>query len=70
MIIAARHNPRVVRIVPINPYDHDRGKGMARASLLGRIVVRLATIPLLGDTVMRLRNYRIMKAVWRCPGRC
>jgi len=63
LIIAARHNPRVVRIIPINPYDYYQGKGMARASLLGRLFVRLVSIPFVGDTVMRLRNYIIMKAV-------
>jgi pimeloyl-ACP methyl ester carboxylesterase len=63
LIIAARHNPRVVRIIPINPYDYYQGKGLARASLLGRLFVRLTAIPVVGDTVMRLRNYIIMKAV-------
>jgi pimeloyl-ACP methyl ester carboxylesterase len=63
LIIAARHNPRVVRIIPINPYDYYQGKGLARASLLGRLFVRLTAIPVVGDTVMRLRNYIIMKTV-------
>jgi pimeloyl-ACP methyl ester carboxylesterase len=63
LIIAARRNPRVVRIIPINPYDYYQGKGMARASLLGRVVVTLSAIPIVGDTVMRLRSYIIMKAV-------
>lgn len=63
LIIAARHNPRVVRIIPINPYDYYQGKGLARASLLGRLFVWLVSIPFVGDTVMRLRNYIIMKAV-------
>jgi pimeloyl-ACP methyl ester carboxylesterase len=63
LIIAARHNPRVARIIPINPYDYYQGKGLARASLLGRLFVRLTAIPVVGDTVMRLRNYIIMKAV-------
>jgi len=63
LIIAARHNPRVVRIVPINPYDYYQGNGMARASLLGHLFVRLIAIPVVGDTIMRLRSYIIMKAV-------
>ena len=63
LIIAARRNPRVVRIIPINPYDYYQGKGMARASLLGRVVVRLAAIPVVGETFMRLRTYVVMKAV-------
>jgi pimeloyl-ACP methyl ester carboxylesterase len=63
LILAARRNPRIVRIIPINPYDYHQGKGMARASLLGRLVVGLTAVPLIGDTVMRLRNYIIMKNI-------
>ncbi|MCI0707287.1 MAG: alpha/beta hydrolase [Ignavibacteriae bacterium] len=63
LIIAARNNPRVVRIIPINPYDYYKGKGLARASWLGRLFVSLSAIPIVGDTVMRLRSYIIMKAV-------
>ena len=63
LILAARHNPRIIRVIPINPYDYHQGKGMARASLLGRLVVGLAIVPVVGDTVMRLRNYFIMKNI-------
>ena len=63
LILAARHNPRIIRVIPINPYDYHLGKGMARASLLGRLVVGLAVVPVVGDTVMRLRNYIIMKNI-------
>ena len=63
LIIAARRNPRVVRVIAINPYDYYQGKGMARASPLTRVVVRLTSIPVVGDSVMRLRNYMIMRAV-------
>ena len=61
LIIAARRNARVVRVIAINPYDYDEGKGMARSSVLGRVVVTLTDIPFVWDTVMRLRNYVIMK---------
>jgi pimeloyl-ACP methyl ester carboxylesterase len=63
LIIAGRRNPRVARIVPINPYDYARGRGMARSSLLGWMIVTVSDIPILGETVMRLRNFVIMKAV-------
>jgi pimeloyl-ACP methyl ester carboxylesterase len=62
LLIAARRNPRVVRIVPINPYDYDRGKGMARASLPMRVVMRVTDIPVLGETVMRLRSYPLVRS--------
>jgi|SRR5208283_2306527 len=63
LILAARNNPRVSRVVAINPYDYAKGRGMARSSFLARLVVALADLPILGDTVMRLRQFFIMKSV-------
>ncbi|MGI9303677.1 MAG: alpha/beta fold hydrolase [Gammaproteobacteria bacterium] len=65
LIIAGRGNARVARVVAINPYDYAEGEGMARSSLLGRIIVATSKIPVIGETVMRLRNFIIMKAVLR-----
>jgi pimeloyl-ACP methyl ester carboxylesterase len=63
LIIAAQHNPRVARVIAINPYDYAKGRGMARSSLLGRLVTYLSLVPFIGETVMRLRNFLIMKSV-------
>jgi pimeloyl-ACP methyl ester carboxylesterase len=63
MLIAARRNPRVTRIIPVNPYDYYQGKGLARSSDLGRFIVAVSGIPFIGETVVRLRNFIIMKAV-------
>ena len=63
LIVASRNNPRVTRVVAINPYDYAQGRGMARSSVLARLVVVAADIPVLGETVMRLRNFFIMKNV-------
>jgi pimeloyl-ACP methyl ester carboxylesterase len=63
LITAARRNPRVARVIAINPYDDARGRGMARSSLFGWFVTYVSLIPVIGETVMRLRNYLIMKAV-------
>jgi pimeloyl-ACP methyl ester carboxylesterase len=63
LIIAARRNPRVARVIAINPYDYAKGRGMARSSLFGRLVNYLALVPFIGETVMRLRNFLIMKSV-------
>lgn len=63
LILAARRNARIARVVAINPYDYDRGKGMARASPVARLYVFLADIPFIGETVTRLRNYFVMKAI-------
>jgi pimeloyl-ACP methyl ester carboxylesterase len=64
LILAARNNPRVSRVVAINPYDYAKGRGMARSSFLARLFVALADLPVLGDTAMRLRQFFIMKSVF------
>lgn len=63
LILAARNNPRVSRVAAINPYDYAEGRGMARSSFLARLIVALADLPILGDTVMRLRQFFIMRSV-------
>jgi pimeloyl-ACP methyl ester carboxylesterase len=63
LIVAARRNPRVARVVAINPYDYAKGRGMARSSLFGGIVTYASLLPVIGETVMRLRNFLIMRAV-------
>jgi pimeloyl-ACP methyl ester carboxylesterase len=65
LIIAGRRNARVDRVMAINPYDYAQGRGMARSSLPGRLITVTSDIPLIGETVMRLRNYAIMKAILR-----
>ena len=63
LILAGRRNSRVSRVVAINPYDYAKGRGMARSSPLGWMIVTTSRIPILGETVMRLRNFIITKAV-------
>lgn len=63
LVVAARRNPRVTRIISINPYDYFKGKGLARSSSLGRFITTVADVPVIGETVVRLRNFNIMKAV-------
>jgi pimeloyl-ACP methyl ester carboxylesterase len=65
LIIAARRNPRVSRVIAINPYDYAKGRGMARGSIFGWLVTYAALIPVIGETVMRLRNSFIIGAVLR-----
>jgi pimeloyl-ACP methyl ester carboxylesterase len=65
LIIAAKQNPRVARVVAVNPYDYAKGRGMARSSFLGWFITNVSLIPVLGETIMRLRNFIIMKAVLR-----
>src|SRR5258708_5617382 len=63
LIVASRRNPRVARVVSINPYDYAKGRGMARSSLLGWMTTYVSLIPVIGETVMRLRSFIIMRHV-------
>jgi pimeloyl-ACP methyl ester carboxylesterase len=65
LIVASRRNPRVAHVVAINPYDYAKGRGMARSSLFGWMISYASLVPFIGETVMRLRNFLIMKAVLR-----
>src|SRR6478736_5501896 len=53
----------IALIVAVNPYDYAKGRGMARSSLFGGIVTYASLLPVIGETVMRLRNFLIMRAV-------
>lgn len=64
LLIAAQHNLRVKRIVSINSYDYARGSGMRRSSFVSNVVCGLALVPVLGETVMRLRNRMVEKAIF------
>jgi pimeloyl-ACP methyl ester carboxylesterase len=55
LLMAAERNPRIRGIVSINPYDYGK-RGIERANVVAKILFTLAPIPVLGDTVMRLRN--------------
>ena len=63
LILAGRRNPRIARVVAINPYDYAKGRGMARSSPLGWLITVTSNIPMVGETIMRLRNFAIMRAV-------
>lgn len=61
--IAGRRNSRIDRVIAINPYDYDKGRGLARSSFLGRLSTTLSGIPVVGETFMRLRNFLIIKDI-------
>jgi len=63
LLLAARHNPRVARVVAINPYDYDGGRGIRRSSALANLLFGLNNVPVLGATVTRLRQYPIVARV-------
>ena len=63
LIIAAKHNPRVTKVIAINPYDYGNGTGLARANVLAWLNVNVGKIPVLGETFMRLRNAYVEKYI-------
>jgi pimeloyl-ACP methyl ester carboxylesterase len=65
LLLAARGNPRVRRVIAINPYDYDAGCGLRRGSLVANIILGLNDVPILGATVMRLRQFPIEKRVFQ-----
>jgi pimeloyl-ACP methyl ester carboxylesterase len=65
LLLAARGNPRVRRVIAINPYDYDAGRGLRRGSLPANIVLGLNDVPVLGATVMRLRQFPIEKRIFQ-----
>ena len=56
LLIAAKPNPRVKKVIAINPYDYAHGMGITRANSWAWLTFNLARVPVLGETVMRLRN--------------
>ena len=56
LLIAAKENPRVKKVIAINPYDYGRGLGITRANGWSWLTLNLARVPVLGETVMRLRT--------------
>ena len=65
LVMAARHNPRIKKVVSINPYDYGSGGGLQRSSLIANLIITLAKIPVLGDTVMRMRNRMVEDQIFK-----
>src|SRR5262249_49090352 len=56
LMLAARQNPRVARVIAVNPYDYWPAGGIRKSSLAARLVFTPSDVPVLGATIMRLRN--------------
>jgi pimeloyl-ACP methyl ester carboxylesterase len=63
LALAARHNPRVQRVIAVNPYDYDQGRGLRRSSAIANVLFGLNNVPLIGSTVTRLRQYPVFRKV-------
>ena len=65
LLLAARHNSRVARVIAINPYDYAKGRGMARGGLAAWLVNYASLPPFIGETFMRLRNSLVVNGAIR-----
>jgi len=65
LLVAARHHPRVLKVVAINPYDYGHGDGLRRSSPLARLIAGLALVPIVGETVMRFRNRMVEDIIFK-----
>jgi pimeloyl-ACP methyl ester carboxylesterase len=65
LIIAAKQNPRVTKVIAINPYDYGDGTGLARANIFAWLTVNIGKVPVLGEAFMRLRNADVEARILR-----
>ena len=63
LVLAARHNPRVQRVIAVNPYDYDEGRGLRRSSAIANLLFGLNNVPILGSTFVRLRQYPVFRQI-------
>lgn len=63
LLIAAKRNPRVTKVIAVNPYDYGTGAGVGRGNFVAWLIISLARIPVIGDTVMRLRNAMVERKI-------
>jgi pimeloyl-ACP methyl ester carboxylesterase len=61
--LAARGNPRVSRVIALNPYDYGRGGGIRRSSALANLVFTAMLLPLIGPIVANVGNKRILRRI-------
>ncbi len=63
LVLAARHSPRVERVIAVNPYDYDQGRGLRRSSAIANVWFALNNVPLVGSTFTRFRQYPVFQKI-------
>jgi len=64
LVFAARGNPRIARVVAVNSYDYGPGAGGVRkSSLTAKLVLTFSEVPIVGATLMRLRNRLVLDRI-------
>lgn len=61
--LASEHGSYAQKVVAINSYDYGRGRGIFRGSVLSNVAFTLGEIPVVGETIWRLRFRRLFRAI-------
>ncbi len=61
--LAVRKNPRLTRVIAINPYDYGRGGGIRRSSMLANVLFTMMLWPVVGEIVVRNGTKGILRKV-------
>lgn len=61
--LAGQPNPRLAAVVALNPYDYAQGRGLARSSMIARVLVPASQIPGVGEFAMWLRPPFVVNSV-------
>lgn len=64
LVLAARQNPRITRVIAVNPYDYWSVGGIRRSSLTARLILIPSEVPVLGATLMRMRNRLVTRRIF------
>jgi pimeloyl-ACP methyl ester carboxylesterase len=63
LMLAARGNPRVARVIAVNPYDYGRWGGIRRSSLVANVSFTAMLWPAIGVMVARSRSRWVLRRV-------
>jgi pimeloyl-ACP methyl ester carboxylesterase len=63
LALAARGNPRVARVIAVNPYDYGRGGGIRRSSTLANVLFTAMRWPVVGEFVLGVGTKDILRRV-------
>jgi pimeloyl-ACP methyl ester carboxylesterase len=64
LMLAARQHPRVARVIAVNPYDYWPTGGVRKSSIIARLILTFSEVPILGATIMRLRNRLVLDRIF------
>ena len=63
LALAARANPRVARVIALNPYDYGRGGGIRRSSTLAHILFTVFCWPIVGPIALGAGTKGVLRRV-------